>query len=419
MKVLKYLSFCLSILSAFNTVDAQIALDYCQTKARENFPAVKRFGLIEAAKQYDLDNAGKARLPQISLSGQMTYQSAVTQIPVSVPGITIPQLDKDQYKIAIDASLLIWDGGNIKAGSKVVEAGYEVETASNEANVYALKDQINRLYFGILSIDEQMKQSDVLKDNLESNKRFIASAVKNGVAMQSDSDLISVEILQIDQARIELEYGRKAYVNMLSAMTGEKLPDNVALEIPEEIVPSKNLKRPETEIFKKQRDFYNAKDDAVTAKNMPVIGVFVQGGYGKPGLNMLNNGFAPFAIGGLRFTWNFGSLYTTKNERGLIKIGLKNADAAEEIFEYDNNLQLIRLQNETEKIGKTMERDDEIIRLRTAIRESSESKYKNGVYTVTDLVKDINAESKAKLDKALHRILYLMSLYDQKFIAGN
>ena len=54
---------------------ARLTLDECQRQAQVNYPLVRRYGLIEKAREYDLSNAGKGYLPRFSLSGKATYQS--------------------------------------------------------------------------------------------------------------------------------------------------------------------------------------------------------------------------------------------------------------------------------------------------------------------------------------------------------
>ena len=58
--------------------------------------------------------------------------------------------------------------------------------------------------------------------------------------------------------------------------------------------------------------------------------------------------------------------------------------------------------------------DDEIIRHQTLIREAAEVKVENGTLTVSDLMKEINAEEAVKQAKRLHEIQYLMSIYSLK-----
>jgi outer membrane protein TolC len=93
---------------------AQLTLDSAYAAARRNYPLIKQKDLIRQTTDLTIENLRKGYLPQVSLNGQVSYQSAVTSIDVPVPGIKIDPPSKDQYKVAADVNQLIFDGGQIK-----------------------------------------------------------------------------------------------------------------------------------------------------------------------------------------------------------------------------------------------------------------------------------------------------------------
>ncbi len=398
-----------------------LTLDECQQKARDNYPLIKQFDLLEKSKEYTLSNLSKNYLPQVSLNAQATYQSEVTGIPISLPGVDIPSLDKDQYKATIDVSQTIWDGGNISAQHKIAHANNDVEKQSAEVNLYAIRERVNQLYFGALTINEQLKQLDILEENLRSSLKMAEALLRNGAGTQSDVDAVNVELLNVKQNRTGLIASKTAFSEMLSTMIGLEITEQTTFEKPSEIVinPNAEIRRPEIDLFTKQRSLFEAQESNISAKNMPKFSLFAQGGYGKPGLNMLSNGFDFFGIGGIRMTWNFGNLYTKSNEKRLINNNKNLISNQEEVFLFNTNLQLDKSLNEIKKSKKMMSDDDEIITLRGRIKKASESKYENGVYTINDLIRDINQESQSRQAKILHEIEYLMNVYQYNDIRGN
>ena len=119
------LSFALFL--AATLVHAQLTLEECQRQAQANYPLVRRYGLIEKAREYDLANVGKGYLPQFSLSGKATYQSDITKLPVDIPGIDIETVRKDQYQVMLELQQTIWDGGDIRSRKRLTHAAAEVE----------------------------------------------------------------------------------------------------------------------------------------------------------------------------------------------------------------------------------------------------------------------------------------------------
>jgi len=421
-RILSLLIIKTALLVAAPSLFAQqsLTIETCQQKARDNYPLIRQYSLIDLSEQYTISNIGKAWLPQITFNAQATYQSDVVHFPVNLPGINVPTLSKDQYRATIDVSQTIWDGGAIRSQRKISEAGNELDRQNVEVNLYTIRERINQLFFGILIIDEQLKQLDILEKDLQTGMKLVHSFLKNGTATQSDVDVVQVEILNTGQKRTELTSFRKAYAAMLSAMMGETINEDVQLVKPVEISINRqaSITRPEMLLFSRQNELFDAQSDLIKARNMPRFSLFVQGGYGKPGLNMLSDKFEFFAIGGARFNWNFGNMYSSKNDFSLLANNKNMAGVQQETFVFNTNLQLTQAWHEIQKTKDLMQTDDEIINLRHRVKTAGESKYANGIYTVNDLIKDINAENQARQAKVLHEVQYLMSVYQYRVLEG-
>lgn len=414
------------IFSALQTLSAQnrMTIEECQEKARTNYPLINQYDLISKSTEYTLSNISKSYLPQFSLNGQATYQSEVTKLPIDFSSLGLPidikGMNKDQYKATIDVNQIIWDGGSSNAKKIVTKANAESERSHIEVALYQIKERVNQLYFGILAINEQIKLLDILKEDLEANKVVMQSMFSNGTITQSDLDQINVELLNIEQNRIEQETLKESFLKMLSLYTKLEINKNTILEKPQDrAIGNYIINRPELNYYKSQRMALEMQEHVIKAKNMPQVGLFAQGGYGRPGLNMLENRFKLFAIGGIKLSWNFGNLYTRKNERHQIDLNKNDIDIQEEVFLFNTNLQLTQQHSEIEKLKTQLEKDDEIITLRRRVKIASESKYKNGAYQINDLIKDINAENQARQQKVLREIQYTQSIYNYQYTQGN
>jgi len=394
-----------------------ITLDECQTKAKANYPLVKQYNLIEQTAQYNISNANKGYLPQVTLSAKGTYQSQVTKLPITIPNVTIPGLSKDQYQAVVEANQVIWDGGAISAQKKITNANTEVEKQKLEVDLYTLNERVNQLYFGILLLKEQLRQNDILQNELQTNYNRVASYKQNGVANQSDLDALKVEQINAQQRGTELHSTQKSYFIMLSALTGLTIDTKTELIKPEINLASLNTTvnhRPEIGLFDAQNKLFESQKELLNAGNRPKIGAFVQGGYGKPGLNMLTNAFSDFYIGGIRLSWNLSGFYTQKNNLNKIEVSKKAMDVQKETFLFNSDLKTKQQQTEIEKLQSTLANDDEIIRLRGNIKKSATTKVDNGTLTITDLIREINAEDQAKQLKSLHEIQLIMNVYQLK-----
>ena len=435
-------------------LQAQITLDECQELARDNYPLIKQYGLIEQSTEFSVSNASKAYLPQVSLAAQASYQSDVASFPKEMTnaykqmGVDMKGLNKDQYKVAVEVNQIVWDGGLTRAQKDISTAEGLVSAQSVETEMYAIRDRVNQLYFGILIIDEQLRQNDLLQELLQSNYKTVEAYFKNGVAMQSDLDAIKAEQLSVSQQRIQIESAANAYRQMLSVMTGKEFDNkttfrtpvitisggqsignesggNVAVSGSGMVNPASNMNslsgnnyRPELRLFDAQSEQFEAQKRAIIASTMPRLGVFAQGFYGNPGLNlfkdMTEDKWTLNYIAGLRLQWNFGSFYTKKGTLKKLSIAQQQIDSRRETFLFNNSLQQLQQQVAIDKMRKMMIDDDEIIRLRTSVRRSSEAKYANGTITVNDLLRDITTESQAQLNKSLHELDWLKNIYELK-----
>ncbi len=405
-----------------------VTIDQCQELALNNYPAVSRYNIIEKTKEFNIANANRAYLPQGSFSAQASWQSDVTKIdldlPEGMPPIEVPVPDKDQYRIVAELNQLIWDGGQISAQKRSLKANAELELQQLETELYGLRERVNNVFFGILLMKANLHQQDILEKELQRNLDNVLTYVENGLANEADVSAVKVEQLKAKQQRVQLESALEAYVRMLSVLTGQPMDAEMTFVKPDpepevtllSVLQATGLhvNRPELSMFKAQENVIESRRSLLNARGLPIIGAFAQGGYGKPGLNMFENEFSPYLVGGIRLTWNFSNLYTRKNDMRMIDLQKEAVNTQREMFLYQLDMEIPHQQIEMKRYRKTMEEDDEIIQHHRIMREAAEAKVENGTMTVSDLIKELLAEESAKQAKTLHEIQYLMSLYTLK-----
>ncbi len=396
---------------------SQIKLDVCQQKAKNNFPMIVQYGLLESSKEYKLENANRSYLPQLTLSAKATYQSEVTEMPVSIPGVS--PLSKDQYNAVIQLDQTIWDGGLTSSLKKGVNAQAVLDKNKLDVDLYSLRERVNQLFFGIILFNEQLKQIDLLKTDLERSYKQVSVYKENGMANQSDIDAIKVEKINALQKETELTAGREAFVKMLSVMIGEEIGDDEIFEKPSDLSFSNENRRPELNFFDAQKDLLDSQSQMIYAKNRMKLGAFLQGGYGKPGLNMLKNEFSPFYVAGVKLTWSLGNLYTKKNELKIIDLSKEAIESQRNVFLFNSNLKSTQQKTAINKTRTLMERDRELISLREGIMKAAEVKLQNGTISVSELLREINLLDVARNKKAIHEVELIMAIYELKNTINN
>lgn len=387
--------------------------------ARKNYPLIKQSDLIAETKDYSVSNAAKGYLPVFSVNGQATYQSAVTNFPFQVPGIKIPQFSKDQYKFYAEADQVIYDGGVITNQKQTAEANEVVQQQNLEVQLYALYDRVNQLFFGALLQDEQLTQNDLLQKDLQNGIDKAKAQVANGVAYRSSVDELLAQLLQSQQSRVELTATKKAYLNMLGLFIDAKLDDSTILEKPAAPTLTKVITRPELLAFDYQKKIYNLQDKLLHDQLKPKISFFAQGGYGRPGLNLLSNDFSFYYIGGLKLSWNFGSLYTLKNRQHLLDINKNSQDIQKETFIFNTKISQLQQNENVQKYDSLLDKDDAIVDLRASVKKAAYAQLENGVLSAHDYITQVNAEDQARQTKILHEMQLLQAQYSYQNIVGN
>lgn len=410
--------FCLFILLKLLPAEAQVktvSLGSCRDSAYHNYPLIRKYDLIRKSEAYSLSNIKKGYLPQGTLGAQATWQSEVTSLPVTLPGIPIPRLNKDQYKVQLELTQLIYDGGRIRSQADIVRKSREVDVNDWKVQMYEVYARVDELYFGILLLDHQLEVNRLLLDDLNRNLEVLKAGMLYGVATQTDVDEVTVAILEAGQQQIGLQSGRVAYCTMLAWLTGMELNDDTHLTVPAAAIPQQWInRRPELALIDAGIALNNGRNRQLSAMNMPVLSAFVQGVYGRPGLNMLKNEFGPGFVGGIRINYNFGSLYTLKKDRLSLSAANEMLENRRETFLFDTDMRLIAQKQELKRVYDLMRQDDEIIRLRTDIVAAAEMKLKNGTILTSDLLRDISARNSAIQQKVMHDIESLQIIWKMK-----
>lgn len=405
-----------------SVVQAQ-TLEECQQAAEKNYPIIKQYGLIAQTTGLTVKNIQKGWLPQITASAQATYQSDVVSWPENIQrmyqhmGLNMKGLSKDQYKIGVDLQQIIYDGGAIGSQRSIARQEGKVQEAQTEANLYQVRKRVNEMYFSLLLLDEQIRLNDDVKALLLSSEKKLAAMVKGGTAATSDFDNVKAERLSVAQQNESLKSQRQMLQRMLSVFCGIEVSNPEKPAAVEASVSASN--RPEIRLFNNQLKLTQVQEKALDTKLRPTLGLYAQGYYGYPGLNMfedmISRKWSLNGIVGIKLSWNIGALYTHKNDKAKLKAQRELIENAREVFLFNNNLEQIQQTENVNRYRTMMQGDEEIIALRTNVRKAAESKLAHGIIDVNSLLREINNENAAKTQQAIHEIDMLKEMYNLKY----
>lgn len=383
----------------------EISLDKCYGWARENYPNLKHAEIWQEITSLKKENIKTGYLPQVSLNGQAAYQSDVTKVGAAMPGVSVPSVSKDQYKAYAEFKQSIWDGGISSASEKLEDAVLQSNLSQLEVELYKLNEQVSQAFFTALSADKQKEVLAAQKKVLQEKLKMVESGVKNQMLEKSAALALEAEILNLEQNELQLDAGKKTATQMLSILTGKIIDENATFKYNStELNIQNEFSRPEPELFSAQKNQLEKQSDLLTRSRNPKLFGFGQAGYGRPGLNMLNDKFDTYYFVGVGLSWNAFDWKKTSREKQILQLQSQMIIQQEATFDQNMNLLLAQQKEQISKLEKLLGIDSKMVALRTEITQTSASKLENETITTSDYIQDVQAETIAKLDIELHRI---------------
>jgi outer membrane protein TolC len=407
--------------SGFAQTPQHINISECFLLAQKNAPLAKQQELTRQSGNRAIENINQKWLPEINFNAQATYQSAVTSLPIKLPNVTIEQLSKDQYKGSLEIVQPILDGGVIENNKAIQALSTRMEVEKLAIELYQLKLKVNNQYFTVLLMDENIALVKAAQKDIETNLKKVNAQVRNGTAIETNADLLQVELFKLEQKMTELAAARNNALEQLGLLTHREFDTTTVLDLPKPaaIINDSIYKRPELALLDYSLQNIQLQQKLIDNRANPKLSFFANGGYGKPGFNALANEFDFFYIGGIRLNVPLTGRYTKKKEKAILNLQEQIIQTQKTQFN-SNNLQLMtQIKNEITKQQVLINTDDRIIDLRNKIKENAAFRLSNGMITSNDYLTELNAAYQAALNKQIHQMQLLQNQYQYQIITGN
>lgn len=388
-----------------------LTLQTCQQLARENYPAVRRYALLDASEGYTLENAARGWLPQIGLNA-----SAAAFTDILKDNAMLSQAGVDMKNYALSASAVvqqrIYDGGQTAVAKATTQAQTDVSRRELDAALYDVQHRVEQIYFALLLVDEQISQNANLQNDLAVSFSTVENLQKGGLASESDLDAVRVEQERALQQHDVFLSQRAAYVRMLGVFLGKELSADVPLEKPV-VELAATGERPELRTFNARNALLNVQRKSLDAKLRPTLGFF--------GGALVHNDVTALIrrtqfAAGLTLSWNIAPFYTRRNDLHQLELNRAMNENAREEFLFSLRLQSHEADGTIASLRKQISHDAEIVRLREQLCRQSAERVKGGTETVNEYLRKVNASHAASLQKALHETQLLQAIYQLKYI---
>jgi outer membrane protein TolC len=421
MKKIVILLLVVSMTAVVSAQESSLSLQQCYLMAIQNHPLSAQNALLEKSSQLQQKIWDENNLPQLNLNGQVTYQSAVTELPIKIPNITVPEIPRDQFKVTLDANQVIYGGGTVLNQNLVEQNNLAISKQGTETDLYKIKERINLIYFNILLTNNTLDILKINKEELETRLKKIESGVKNGVLLPVNATILKAEIIKVEQKQIENESQRTALTTLLGVLVGSTVPDNTKFAEPDILIDLNHYSnlRPEFRLFDLQQQKMNAMKNLTLTRKNPRVFAFGNLGYGRPGLNMFKEEAELFYIVGAKVTWNFWNWHQTSQEIQMLDLSKEMIENQKKAFDLNTRASIQQFLSDITKTSELLKTDDEIIALRAEITANASAQLENGVITATEYLTEYNAEVQARLLKSLHEIQLIQAKAGYQAATGN
>lgn len=390
-----------------------IHLHDLQLAATASDPRTSKLRYNEQQLGLLLRNIKSEWYPSFSIESEARYQSASARFP-SLTELGVPttvQQDRDSYDATLNVQQRILDFSS-RPRAAIERARKTEADARLETELYALQTQVNDAFFNAILLQERQQQIRILTRQLKERLAEAESRMRAGVVTSGAVATIKVAILQRRQDDIQLDAQRVGALEVLSHLTGVNIDPASTLALPTSHLIAGEVRnqvatfrqRPEFSEFAGARDRLSAEIEGIGSKDKPQLSAFGRAGYGRPGLNFLNDKFDSYWMAGLQFRWAPFTWGTVGREKEVLRVQRASVDADEAAFARAID-RATRLDYAVlARLEETLALDNEIVELRTQIEREARSQLDNGVLTTADYVLRNTELLQAKLDESTRRV---------------
>lgn len=393
------IAFLCSILLALQTL---VSLDQVLQRFNEQFPITQNSRLYQQAADLDAEAINTGAKPALNLGVQASYQSDVTSIPISIPGMNVPQPPLDRYGVSADISQSIYDGGIRDHQSTAEYLQGRLGQEQTRAKLYGIKENLVDLYFAVLKADVQIQTLKLTIEGLEEKKQELQSAIVAGMALPGSLSSFQAQILRIQQNQDLVLARKNALIRQLNKLSGMSISTADSLAIP--TLSNRDGLRPELSLIELQKEVLGEQKALLNAAKLPKVNGFLQLGYARPGLNQLADDFQAYYMVGVKGIWSVDLWKKHQKQAEALEARQSIADRDRQAYLQQQESRIAGLKANLEGFESSLRHDEALISELQQVRLEAESQFQNGVISSSELINHILEVDKARLNQRLNQL---------------
>jgi outer membrane protein TolC len=413
----------------FSQSSDTLTLQACYDSLYSNYPIARQKELQEKIRELKIKNVKSNYLPSLNFGAQSTMQSDVPHVQINtespstmnlINNLNIPIPPLWQNKIYVEINQVIYDGGMINAQKNIENFNIDIQQKSLEVELFNIREKINALYYNLIYMNENERVLNVLKNDLDNKCRQTTVAVNSGAMLERNLDMIEAEKLKLEQQIAEIQTQRKNLCLSLKEIVRRDVTENTILLLPDYDITNSAMDgiRPEIEFMNLQKQGLDKNILLLKATRRPKFVFFGQGGYGRPGLNMLSNKFDPYGIFGVKFNYTLFDWQQKSRNIEILEYQKNIISTRLEAYELNQRIAMHSELNNIDKMQSILQKDDRIIELRSNVSRISSSKFESGNLTSREYLTEKYNEAQAEISRNLHKIQLLNAKLNYLTISG-
>ena len=362
------------------------------TSAIATDPRTREVALLAEQSELRVRNLTSSWFPSLTAEAQAQHQTDAATAPFTnaagQPLFAAPKSTYDSY-LRVEQRLL---DRTIGAQASVERAQLAEQQARVRSTVFGVRQQVNDAFFAAAALQQRAGVLRASVADLEGRLRDIQARVQEGAALPADAAIVEATLLQRRQDLDEADSNRRAARARLATITGREIQDGARLVVPDLTAVTNDARRaddagrarPEYVQFARTRDRIARQRDAVSAQTRPRVSAYARLGYGKPGLNFVNDGFDQYALGGIRVQWSAWTWGAPAREREALALQQQITDADEAAFAKGIAVASRTDPATIDRLQRALEADERIVGLRLQVEQSAQARLQEGVMTAAD-----------------------------------
>jgi outer membrane protein TolC len=370
-----------------------------QQAAIDTDPRLRQLQLLMTQAGLRLQNIDAQRLPAITVDGQVQYQSDVPHLPDALPGLGPLFLPpKDTYDVGVRLEHRLVDA-TVNAQDALERAQLAENQARVRSTLFALRQQVSDAFFAAAAIQARSGALAATIADLNARLEEMNARLREGTALPADAAAIEATLLQRQQDADDLQASRRAALDRLSTLTGQRVADTDTLTLPDLSAAVATARqsaaalraRPEFEQFARTRDRLARQQELTAAQERPRLSAYARVGYGQPGLNFISDEFQSYGLGGIRVQWNAWTWNTGAREREALRIQQQVVETEEAALSKQLVTSIQNDQAAIDRLERALATDERIVALREQVERSTQVRLQEGVVTASEYL-DRSAE---------------------------